>query len=89
MEHEDEDALNTVQDCEEVGHDNPLIVDVEDSNNPSWSEKNNEDNSALDPGSETQSKTHKLPIVPLIQHLKQNEIQVDHKQFPSLDACSL
>lgn len=53
MENEDEDTLKTVEDCEEVGHDNPLIIDVKDTNDPGRSKKNNQDDSSLDPGSET------------------------------------
>ena len=53
MENENEDTLKTVEDCEEVSHDNPLIIDIEDTNDPGRSKKNNQDNRSLDPGPET------------------------------------
>jgi len=49
MEDEDEDALKTVEDSEEIGHDDRLSVDVEESKCPRRTQQYDQHYRTFDP----------------------------------------
>jgi hypothetical protein len=57
VENEDENALQTVENCKQVRHYYGLIVDVEHADNPSRSKENYQHCSSFDPCPNSQMNT--------------------------------
>ena len=51
MENKDEDALKTVENREEIRHDNRLVVDVEQAKRPSQAQQYDQNEGSFDPSS--------------------------------------
>ena len=66
VEDEDEDALKTVENGEEVSHDDRLSVDIEQTKRPRWTKQHDQHHGAFDPRPATSSITHAQPVLVLI-----------------------